>query len=433
MKKVTFKTLGCRLNLYETDALASKFRERGYVTDGDFETSDAEIVVINTCTITNQSDKKSREYIARARRRGALVVVTGCMAEQYREIVADERDVAVIVDNKHKNRIFDIVEARLNGLDVDVEDFEGNVFDYSPAKDTFHTRSIVKIQDGCNNFCSYCIVPYVRGRAVSRPLEEVLDNIRTELEYGFKEIVLTGVNISKYNSDGVGFEDLIKRILEIDGDFRLRIASIEPDDFSDSFVELFRNPKLAPHIHLCLQSGSNDVLKRMHRHYKREDFFEIVDKFRSVVPDFNVTTDIIVGFPGETDDDFALTLDAARRIGFGHIHAFKYSRRRNTKADKMPDQVDEKIKTQRSKVLRELSDELTANYLQSMVGKRQRMLSETLDKKGYLYGYGENYVRIRLKIDNPQTNVFYDVKIVGIDGEVATAELVCDVFGVETP
>lgn len=423
MKKVTFKTLGCRLNLYETDALASKFRERGYVTDGDFETSDAEIVVINTCTITNQSDKKSREYIARARRRGALVVVTGCMAEQYREIVADERDVAVIVDNKHKNRIFDIVEARLNGLDVDVEDFEGNVFDYSPAKDTFHTRSIVKIQDGCNNFCSYCIVPYVRGRAVSRPLEEVLDNIRTELEYGFKEIVLTGVNISKYNSDGVGFEDLIKRILEIDGDFRLRIASIEPDDFSDGFVELFRNPKLAPHIHLCLQSGSNDVLKRMHRHYKREDFFEIVDKFRSVVPDFNVTTDIIVGFPGETDDDFVLTLDAARRIGFGHIHAFKYSRRRNTKADKMPDQVDEKIKTQRSKVLRELSDELTANYLQSMVGKRQRMLSETLDKKGYLYGYGENYVRIRLKIDNPQTNVFYDVKIVGIDGEVAIATI----------
>ncbi len=426
MKKVTFKTLGCRLNLYETDALASKFRERGYVTDGDFETSDAEIVVINTCTITNQSDKKSREYIARARRRGALVVVTGCMAEQYREIVADERDVAVIVDNKHKNRIFDIVEARLNGLDVDVEDFEGNVFDYSPAKDTFHTRSIVKIQDGCNNFCSYCIVPYVRGRAVSRPLEEVLDNIRTELEYGFKEIVLTGVNISKYNSDGVGFEDLIKRILEIDGDFRLRIASIEPDDFSVGFVELFRNPKLAPHIHLCLQSGSNDVLKRMHRHYKREDFFEIVDKFRSVVPDFNVTTDIIVGFPGETDDDFDLTLDAARRIGFGHIHAFKYSRRRNTKADKMPDQVDEKIKTQRSKVLRELSDELTANYLQSMVGKRQRMLSETLDKRGYLYGYGENYVRIRLKIDNPQTNVFYDVKIVGVDGDVATAELVGD-------
>ena len=393
------------------------------MTDGDFETSDAEIVVINTCTITNQSDKKSREYIARARRRGALVVVTGCMAEQYREIVADERDVAVIVDNKHKNRIFDIVEARLNGLDVDVEDFEGNVFDYSPAKDTFHTRSIVKIQDGCNNFCSYCIVPYVRGRAVSRPLEEVLDNIRTELEYGFKEIVLTGVNISKYNSDGVGFEDLIKRILEIDGDFRLRIASIEPDDFSDGFVELFRNPKLAPHIHLCLQSGSNDVLKRMHRHYKREDFFEIVDKFRSVVPDFNVTTDIIVGFPGETDDDFALTLDAARRIGFGHIHAFKYSRRRNTKADKMPDQVDEKIKTQRSKVLRELSDELTANYLQSMVGKRQRMLSETLDKKGYLYGYGENYVRIRLKIDNPQTNVFYDVKITGVDGEVAIATI----------
>ncbi len=421
--KVSFKTLGCRLNLYETDALASKFAERGYQIDDDFENSDAEILVINTCTITNQSDKKSREYISRARRKGSLVVVTGCMAEQYREVVASDADVAVIVDNKHKNRIFDIVDARMQGLQVNVEDLDGNVFDYSSAKDTFHTRSIVKVQDGCNNFCTYCIVPYVRGRAISRPLDEVIQNIKDELAFGFKEIVLTGVNISKYNYEGTDFYSLVEKILAIEGDFRVRIASIEPDDFSDKFVNLFRNPKLAPHIHLCLQSGSDSILKRMHRHYTMEDFFGIVDKFRALIPDFNFTTDIIVGFPGETDDDFQQTLDAASRIVFGHIHTFKYSRRRGTLADKMPDQVDERIKTARSKVLRDLSERLTLQNMESMLGKTQRMLSETIDKSGYLYGYGENYQRIRIKIEKPEVNKFYNVKLVGIEGEVVIGEV----------
>lgn len=424
--KVSFKTLGCRLNLYETDALASKFVEQGYEVDDDFENSDAEILVINTCTITNQSDKKSREYISRARRKGSLVVVTGCMASQYREAIKDDADIAVIVDNKHKNRIFDIVEARLRGLQLNVEDLDGNVFDYSPAKDTFHTRSIVKIQDGCNNFCTYCIVPYVRGRAISRPVSEVLQNIRDELAFGFKEIVLTGVNISKYNCGGVDFYALVEKILAIEGDFRVRIASIEPDDFSDSFINLFRNPKLAPHIHLCLQSGSDGILKRMHRHYNMEDFSGIVDKFRAVIPDFNFTTDIIVGFPGESDEDFQQTLDAASRIVFGHIHTFKYSRRRGTLADKMPDQVDERIKTARSKVLRDLSEQLTRKNMENMLGKRQRMLSETIDKDGYLYGYGEYYQRIRIKTDNPQVNAFYNVNLVGIDGEVVIGEVIAD-------
>ena len=418
MKTISFKTLGCRLNLYETDALASKFREKGFVTDGDFENSNAEIFVINTCTITNQSDKKSREYINRAIRKGSLVIVTGCMAEQYAQKYFSDKTNVIVVDNKHKNRIFDIVEAHLSGEFSDVEKFDGDVFGFEAAKETFHTRSIVKIQDGCNNFCSYCIVPYVRGRAVSRPAEDILNNIKTELEYGFKEIVLTGVNISKYNFNGIGFEDLIKQILEIDKDFRLRIASIEPDDFSDGFIELFKNQKLTPHIHLCLQSGSNDVLKRMHRHYTKEEFLEIVEKFRKIIPDFNFTTDIIVGLPGETDEDFADTLEVAKKIGFGHVHAFKYSRRSGTKADAMDCQIDEKIKNKRSKILRELSDKLSLDYLQSMVGKRQKLLTETIENDGFIYGYGENYVRIKMKNDNACPNNFYDVEIVGLDGEV---------------
>ena len=424
MNTISFKTLGCRLNLYETDALASKFRERGFVTDGDFENSDAEIFVINTCTITNQSDKKSREYINRAIRKGSLVVVTGCMAEQYAKKYLPDTARVIVVDNKHKNMICEIVEAHLSGEFNGVENYKGDVFGFLPAKETFHTRSIVKIQDGCNNFCSYCIVPYVRGRAVSRPAEDILQNIKTELEYGFKEIVLTGVNISKYNYNGVGFEDLIKQILEIDNDFRLRIASIEPDDFSDSFVQLFKNPKLAPHIHLCLQSGSNDVLKRMHRHYTREDFLGIVDKFRAIIPDFNFTTDIIVGLPGETEDDFAQTLEVAGKIGFGHIHAFKYSRRSGTLADKMDNQIDEKIKNKRSKILRDLSEKLSSDYLQKMIGKRQILLTETVENDGFIYGYGENYVRIKMKtFHGVKTNEFYTVEIVGVEGDCLVGEL----------
>ena len=416
-KTISFKTLGCRLNLYETDALASKFREKGFMTDDDFENSDAEIFVINTCTITNQSDKKSREYINRAIKKGSFVVVTGCMAEQYAKKYLPYSAQVIVVDNKHKNLVYEIVEAHLGGEIVDMKNLDGDVFGFEAAKETFHTRSIVKIQDGCNNFCSYCIVPYVRGRAVSRPVEDILNNIKTELTFGFKEIVLTGVNISKYNYEGVGFEELIRKILEIDGDFRLRIASIEPDDFSDSFVDLFRNPKLAPHIHLCLQSGSNSVLKRMHRHYTREDFMVIVDKFRSIIPNFNVTTDIIVGLPGETDEDFNQTLDVAQRIGFGHIHAFKYSRRSGTLADKMDCQIDEKIKNQRSKILRDLSEQLSADYQKSFVGKHQRILTETIEDDGFVYGYGENYVRIKMKIfDGVKTNKFYDVEIIGIEG-----------------
>ena len=423
MKTISFKTLGCRLNLYETDALASKFREKGFVTDGDFENSNAEIFVINTCTITNQSDKKSREYINRAIRKGSLVIVTGCMAEQYAKKYFSDNTNVIVVDNKHKNRIFDIVEAHLSGEFSDVEKFDGDVFGFEAAKETFHTRSIVKIQDGCNNFCSYCIVPYVRGRAVSRPAEDILNNIKTELEYGFKEIVLTGVNISKYNFNGIGFEDLIKQILEIDKVFRLRIASIEPDDFSDSFVQLFKNQKLAPHIHLCLQSGSNDVLKRMHRHYTKEEFLEIVEKFRKIIPDFNFTTDIIVGLPGETDEDFADTLEVAKKIGFGHVHAFKYSRRSGTKADAMAGQIDEKIKNKRSKILRDLSEDLSEKYLLSMVGKTQTLLTETIENDGFIYGYGENYVRIKMKMsDGVKSNEFYSVKILKLENDVLVGE-----------
>lgn len=418
VKTVSFKTLGCRLNLYETDALASQFAEKGYKILSDFENSDADIYIINTCTITNQSDKKSREYISRAAKKHALVIVTGCMAEQYKADLEKNGLIAYVVGNKQKNRIFDIVESHFNGESVDIQSFNGDVFGFNSAKNTFHTRSIVKIQDGCNNFCSYCIVPYVRGRAVSRNVDDILQNITDELNFGFKEIVLTGVNIGRYNYKGVDFEQLVKQILSLPQDFRLRISSIEPDNYSDNFISLFNDPKLAPHIHLCLQSGSDNVLKNMRRTYLMSDFYKIVDEFRAQIPDFNFTTDIIVGFPAESDDDFSQTVNAAEKIGFGHIHTFKYSKRNGTRAAVMPNQVDEKIKNKRSLIIRELSDKLTKNYQQSFIGKTQKILTETIDNDGFMYGYGENYVRIKILSTGHKTNEFYDVKIIGQESGV---------------
>lgn len=410
MINVAFKTLGCRLNLYETDALASKFAQNGFnIVESDWQKAD--VVIINTCTITNKSDRKSRDYIYRALRGHALVVVTGCMAQQYKDELESSGINAIIIDNEHKNRIFDIVKEKLNSRDININDFEGNVFGYDPAKQTFHTRSIVKIQDGCNNFCTYCIVPYVRGRAVSRKNQDVLFNVKQELEAGFKEIVLTGVNIGHYRDQDIDFADLVEKILETEGDFRLRIASIEPENFSEKFFQLFKNKKLAPHLHLCLQSGSNAILKRMHRKYTIEDFYNIVDRFRAEYPEFNFTTDIIAGFPGETEEDFNQTVEAARRIKFGHIHVFKYSGRNGTMATKMPDQIDERVKAQRAEVLRKLSVEMSKEYEAGFKGKSQRVLAETIDNEGYLTGYGENYFKIRFKTDDAQTNEFYDITI----------------------
>ena len=416
-RKIAFKTLGCRLNQFETDSLASEFHNAGYRLV-DFEER-ADVYVVNTCTVTNQSDKKSRNLINHASNRpgDALVVVTGCMVNSQKEALENRDTSTYFVENNKKTSIFPMVQAHYEGEILHPNTLDPDVFDFKPADRTFHTRSLIKIQDGCDNFCTFCIVPMVRGRATSRPFEKIRENILQVLDFGFREIVLTGVNIGRYDHEGSNFESLVEKILDIPGDFRVRISSIEPDGYGDPFLELFQHPKLMPHLHLCLQSGSDAVLLRMRRMYTLSDFRYIVDKFRNSHPDFNLTTDIIVGFPGETSADFQSTCEVVRDIGFSHIHTFKYSRRKGTRADRMPDQVPEKLKAERSEVIRQIGEENKRRYRFSLIGTTEQVLVEKTSQ-GMARGYGEHYVPISFSMEQAEKNRIYPVTIKNIkDGE----------------
>lgn len=417
MKKVAFKTLGCRLNQFETDALASQFHKSGYEVV-DFE-DDAEVVVVNTCTVTNQSDSKSNQVIKQAARkhRDAMLVVTGCMVNNHRETLEKSQpNVTWFVDNEHKSSIFSLIDGHFKGEVNHPDHFDKNLFNYEPADKTFHTRSMIKIQDGCDNFCTFCIIPKVRGRATSRPVAEILENIRQVVDFGYKEVVLTGVNIGRYNYEGTTFEDLVEKILALPGDFRVRISSIEPEGFGDKLFGLFAHPKLTPHLHLCLQSGSDRILLKMRRMYSLKGFTDIVDKVRSRYPDFNFTTDIIVGFPGETEDDLQQTMDVARQTGFGHIHTFKYSVRKGTRAERMDEQIPEKEKTRRSELVRILSEEETVKYRRSMLGKTQTVLVEKIID-GMAQGYGENYIPVKFPAHGAEPNTFVDVVLRNVEDD----------------
>lgn len=421
MKTVSFKTLGCRLNQYETDALLTQFHQAGYQVV-DFSTA-ADITVINTCTVTNQSDQKSRNTISHAARKNqdGLLVVTGCMANNHKEQLESNEQVTYVVDNERKSQIVPLIDAHFKGEIVHPDSYSRDVFGFETVDQSLHTRTAVKIQDGCDNFCTYCIVPSVRGRAVSRPLDQILENVSRVVDNGFKEIVITGVNIGRYEHEGIRLEGAMEKILELPGDFRVRISSLEPDGFGPEFFRLFRHPKMTPHMHLCIQSGSDPILLKMRRMYTVKTFMDIVQKFKSEIPDFNFTTDVIVGFPGESEEDFQLTLDLVKDAQFSHVHTFRYSRRKGTRADRMEDQLVERIKNERSELVRELTEKNRLSYMESMIGKQQRVLVERVDDKGMARGYGEHYLPVSFATEKRNRNWFADVKLEGINrGESPT-------------
>ena len=413
-RKVAFKTLGCRLNQFETDSLITDFHNAGYsVVDFNLP---ADVYIINTCTVTNQGDRKSNYTINKAIRTNGsdpVLVVTGCMVSGRHDPLKNRNDITYVVDNKRKGSILSLIDAHYRGEIMDPESLPGNVFNFSVVEKGMHTRSAVKVQDGCDNYCTYCIVPSVRGRAISRPVDDILDNIRSLLELGNKEIVLTGVNISRYNYENIKFDDLVEKIIDLPGDFRVRISSIEPEGFTDKFVSLFENPNLCPHLHLCLQSGSDKVLLQMRRFYTVSQYMSLIEKFRKNYNDFNFTTDVIVCFPGETASEFRETCSVVKEAGFSHIHTFKYSRRTGTRADRLPDQIGEKIKNERSAVIRELSDTMKHNYRRQFINKEQTLLVERNGSKGGARGYGEHYIPVVIQNKKLTPNTFHRIKIVG--------------------
>lgn len=421
MKTVSFKTLGCRLNQYETDALVTQFHQAGYKIV-DFS-NPADITVINTCTVTNQSDQKSRNTINQAARKNqnGLVVVTGCMANNHKEKLESNQQVTYVVDNERKSQIVPLIDAHFKGEMMHPDSFSRDVFGFETVDQSLHTRTAIKVQDGCDNFCTYCIVPSVRGKAVSRPIDQILENVSRVIDNGFKEIVITGVNIGRYDYEGLKLEAAIEKILELPGDFRVRISSLEPDGFGPEFHRLFEHPKMTPHMHLCIQSGSDPILLKMRRMYTVKSFMDIVDKFRDSIPDFNFTTDVIVGFPGESEHDFQLTLDLVKEAQFSHVHTFRYSRRKGTRADRLDDQMEERVKHERSEMVRKLTEETRLAYMQSMLGKQQRVLVERVNDSGMARGYGEHYLPVNFATERKDRNWFADVKLTGIEkGETPT-------------
>lgn len=414
-KKIAFKTLGCRLNQYETDSVATDFINAGYEIV-DFN-ADADAYVVNSCTVTNMSDHKSRQTYNQAYRQNpdAVLVVTGCMVNNHKELLEANERITYTVENDRKGSIFSLLDSHFKGEIISPDELKQDRFGFGAAEKSIRSRAMIKIQDGCNNFCTFCIVPHVRGRAISRPFKEIENNIRQVLDFGYKEIVLTGVNIGRYELDGMNFEDLTEKILEIPGDFRVRISSIEPEGFGDKLFGLFQNPKLAPHLHMCLQSGSDKILLAMRRQYTVDDFRNMAYKIRKHSPDFNFTTDIMVGFPGETEMEFHETCKVTEEIGFSHVHTFKYSIRKGTRAERMPDQIPEKIKTERSRVIREIADENKRKYRSSFIGKNQNVLVEKVDAAGFAKGYGEHYFPVRFKADShTQPKEFRKVRVEGI-------------------
>jgi threonylcarbamoyladenosine tRNA methylthiotransferase MtaB len=409
--RIAFKTLGCRLNQFETDALASQFNNENYDIV-DFA-KPADIYVVNTCTVTNQGDAKSRKAVNQAIRSGnePVVVVTGCMVNAQREKLQKMNGVTYFVENARKSSIYQIVDAHLKGETVDPDTLEGNLFNFQPADATFHTRSYLKIQDGCDNFCTFCIVPRVRGRAVSRPVNDILDHARKLVDLGFREMVITGVNLGRYNHENTNFEDLVEKIIELPGDFRVRISSIEPEGFGDKLFNLFEHPKLMPHLHLCLQSGSDRILLKMRRFYNVSTFMGMISKVKSKYPLFNITTDIIVGFPGETAEDFNESCRIAEDAGFSHIHTFKYSVREGTRAARMEEQVPEKVKNERSRLIRDISVANKRKYRTRLLGVEQKVLVERVDpQSGFARGYGDYYVPVAFRGGEEAKNRFFNVR-----------------------
>lgn len=432
MNKVAFVTLGCKTNQYETDALMDIFYKNRYevVDFDDF----SDVYVINTCTVTNVSDKKSRQMIRRAKKSNpdGIVVVVGCYAQISPDEVSAIEDVDIVIGTDSRSDIISYIDEYIAGETekpyVIVEDImKINVFEEMRVSNiTTHTRAFIKIQEGCNQYCTYCIIPYARGRVRSRALEHVVSEIEGLTQKGYKEFVLTGIHIGSYglDLDGVGLIDLLEAIQDIKGVTRIRLGSVEPRLIDDTFIERIKPlTKLCDHFHLSLQSGSDSVLKRMNRKYTANEYYEAVKKLRGVYAKPSLTTDIIVGFPGETEAEFEETMAFVNKVGFSEIHVFQFSKREGTPAATMPDQVEQSIKKRRSERLMALASASSDAYQKTFVGQRVAVLIE--EKKGNtLIGHTTNYLKVIVEdVENKGVQgALHDVIVTEVSSEKIIAQ-----------
>jgi threonylcarbamoyladenosine tRNA methylthiotransferase MtaB len=399
--RIALDTVGCKLNQAETQLLARQLARAGYrlvaPEDG------ADVYVLNTCTVTRVADGKCRRLLKSARRRnpGALVVAIGCYVERDRQELAQIKGVDLVLDNSQKMDLLPRLEQSGRLLRP------GAVSSHAD----FRTRAFIKVQDGCNNFCSYCIVPMVRGREKSLPLEQVLDEVKSRVADGYKEVVLTGTEIGAYNDKGIGLKELLRRILADTGVARLRLSSLQPQEITPALIGLWQDERLCRHFHLSLQSGSDAVLKRMKRRYTTADYKRAVELIRKAVPGAAVTTDVIVGFPCETEAEFRESYDFARQMDFARIHVFTYSPRPGTKAADTPRQVDDKIKRERSRRMLALGRACVRSFRKGFLGKTMLVLWEK-ETGGVWSGLTDNYIRAYTRSDQDLTNQLLPVELV---------------------
>ena len=419
MKRISFYTLGCKVNQYETNGMMQKFREAGYeIVEFNKEISD--ICIVNTCTVTNMSDRKSRQMLRKVKEMNpnSIIVATGCYAQVAKKELEDMPEIDIVLGNDEKKEIVkyveDFIQNKTKIFEIDDISKQKEFIEIGQITFTEKTRSVIKIQDGCNQFCSYCIIPYARGRIRSRKAENIIKEITQIAKNGIKEVVITGIHISSYGRDfneENGLIDLLEEINKINGIERIRLGSLEPQIMTEEFVQrLVKLNKVCHHFHLSLQSGCDDVLKRMNRKYTTREFKTIVERLRKAYNDVMLTTDVIVGFPGETDEEFERTYEYLKKINFYKMHIFPYSPRKGTIAANMPNQIDGNIKEKRSKKLIELSNINQKKYNELYIGKEVEVLFEDREKEFYK-GHTQNYILVKYKTDEDLENTVKKVKV----------------------
>ena len=416
MPSVGILSLGCKVNTYESEYIRNILEQRGYEIK-DF-TDKCDIYIINTCTVTNTSDTKSSKMLRRARKENpdAIIVAMGCFIESNKDNPIPGIDI--VIGNRDKDKVPDLIDEYLKNKERIIRLYKGRTDIFEDMYITSfpgRTRAFVKIQDGCDNFCSYCIIPFVRGKCRSKDIDKVIEEITALVNNGYKEVVLTGIHTGSYGRDlDISFADLLNEIIKIKGLKRLRISSIEATELNEDVLNILKNSNIiVDHLHIPLQAGSNEILKSMNRKYDLKYFEDKIAEIRSIRPDISITTDIIVGFPGETEELFKETLNTVRRINFSKVHVFPYSERKGTKSERLPNKIAANIKKDYVKRLIELSKELEIEYASKFIGKELEILVEQT-KDGFSYGHTSNYLNVKVKGNLPH-NELIKIKIISVD------------------
>ena len=408
-------TLGCKVNQYETEAVIEQFKSNGFTCTSELN---PDVILINSCSVTAESDRKTRQLVRRERRLNpnAVIVLTGCMVEAFPEKAFELNEADLIIGNTETDKIYEKVISFLNNKNrvLSVIPHKAGEKYNTPSLSDFseRTRAYMKIEDGCNRFCTYCIIPYARGRVRSRSIDDIKSEAKRLALAGFKEIVLVGINLSAYGSDcSLNICDAVDAVCSVDGVMRVRLGSVEPDHITDKMLLRLKNQdKFCPQFHLSLQSGCDETLKRMNRHYDSAFYSDLVARIRRVFDNPSITTDIMVGFAGESDEEFKNSADFVKKIGFARSHVFVYSVRSGTAAEKFADQVPPETKEKRAAVMADVTDKCEKDFLKTQVGRVCEVLFET-GENGFAAGYTKNYSRVLVKSENSHTGEILKVKI----------------------